>query len=71
MKQRLCAKDIPARRVIEITDAVWVSHRLPPNIIPSFEACSIKRTYELELRLGLKIGSIKVRLLFSVVNPLL
>lgn len=61
MSQKLCAEDIPVWSVIEIPEAVWASHTLPSNVIPSFEVCNIKRTYELELRLGLKLGSGKVR----------
>lgn len=65
MKQMLYAEDTSAGRVFEIPETVWVSHPLSPQMIPSFEVCNIKRTYELELRLGLRIGSAKVRLLVS------
>lgn len=57
MKQRLCAENTQSGSVIDIPEAVWASHPLPAHIIPSFEVCNIKRTYELELRLGLKMGS--------------
>lgn len=61
MKLRLHAEDFPMGHIIQVPESIWVSHTLSSSMLPNFEVCNIKRTYELELRLGLQIGLTQVR----------
>lgn len=61
MKTRLRAEDAPIGHVVEVPESMWTPHPLSSSMIPNFEVCNIKRAYELELRLGLRIGLIQVR----------
>lgn len=60
LKQMLYVENTSSGIVFEIPETVWASHSQSPHMIPSVEVSNIKRTYELELRLGFKVGSAKV-----------
>jgi len=61
MKRKLCGEDVPVWTTIDLPKAIWMANVLSLAITPSFEVCNIKRTYELEIRLGLQVGFVKVR----------
>lgn len=45
----------------EIDRAFWEGDRLPDVIVPSFEACGVKRRYEVDISLGLQCRGTEVR----------
>jgi hypothetical protein len=42
--------------VIDLTAAGWQNRLLPSSVAPSFETCNIKRTYELDVHVGIGWG---------------
>lgn len=60
LRQIVLARDAPSGTVADIPGSVWASYPIPSAIVPSFEICNIKRTYQLKARLGLKFDLFKV-----------
>lgn len=40
----------------EVNNVLWSNHPLPNTVMPSFITCNLKRTYSLELKLGVSWG---------------
>ncbi|KAK3629244.1 hypothetical protein LTR56_018131 [Elasticomyces elasticus] len=56
----------PSGTEVAIDDRIWRGQPLPNTVAPSFEACNISRTYQLDIRVGLSYSgptahSLKVR----------
>ena len=49
----------PADKQYSVPKRYMDQIRLPPSVIPSFETCNISRSYELEVRVGLKHGQVR------------
>lgn len=45
-----------------LSTELWAHHRLPSSLAPNFEICNIKKTYQLEVRLGLEVSFPKVKI---------
>lgn len=60
MEQKICTDNNPFGTEIILPSVIWSSHTLPSALTPSFEICNIKRDYQLEVRLGFRMGLSKV-----------
>lgn len=60
MEQRICTDNNPLGTKIILPSVIWASHTLPSALTPSFAICNIKRDYQLEVRLGFRMGLSKV-----------
>ncbi|KAJ5595450.1 uncharacterized protein N7459_001658 [Penicillium hispanicum] len=47
---------------LDLPETIWATHKLPSGLASSFEICNIKRTYQLEVRLGWRIGLSRLRI---------
>ncbi|KAI9924842.1 hypothetical protein MW887_006699 [Aspergillus wentii] len=53
----------PSGSIITLPDGLWASQPLPAMLTPSFEICNIKRSYKLQIRLGLRLGLVRYQTL--------
>lgn len=60
MNESLFGEGMPLGDSADLPSSIWSAHPVPSSITPSFEICNIKRTYQLEVRLGFLVGSSKV-----------
>lgn len=67
MKQAIFPDFVPSGFTACLPEELWASHRLPSSLAPNFEICNIKKTYQLEVRLGLEVSFPKVRTLASLI----
>ncbi|KAJ5106359.1 hypothetical protein N7456_003034 [Penicillium angulare] len=63
MSKNLAQGDEPLGSTVQVPSSIWSTHAVPSKITPTFEICNIKRTYQLEVRLGFDVGYFKVRIL--------
>lgn len=60
MNESLFGEGLPLGDATYLPSSIWSAHPVPSSITPTFEICNIKRTYQLEVRLGFLVGSHKV-----------
>lgn len=60
LKQKLLEGRAPLGTVVHLPESIWAPYTIPFALVPSFETCNIRRTYQLIVRVGLEIGLSKV-----------
>lgn len=68
MEQKVCADESAFGAVTVLSNEMWASHALPSALTSSFEICNIKRSYQLEIQIGLRVGLSKVCLTHNIVS---
>ena len=56
IRQILGNEDVQTGVELECDPQAWASCVLPNTILPSFQACNIARSYQLEILIGVSLG---------------